>query len=110
MPECFLDETIQFLQLPHTLHCPLTSHFSQCLLNLLPQNRHVLRLGSKIEYGIRNQLCCCIDAQGSDEELRKGVQLRVIFICGVVRVVPEPFNRIEWLFVIALLLTGNSIS
>ena len=109
MPQSFFDETIQLLQLRHTFHGPFASSFSQSVVNLLPQDRHVFRLSSKIVYWIRDQLGCCIHTQGSDEELHKGMQFWIIFILWVVRVIPQPFNRVEWLLKIPALLTHNSI-
>ena len=109
MPQSFFDETIQFLQLCHTLHSPLASSFSQSVVNLLPQDRHVFRPGGKIEYTIRDQLACCIHTQGSNDELHNGMQVWIILIFWIIRVVTNPFNRVEWLFMIMALLTRDSV-
>ena len=110
MPQSFFDETIQLLQLRHTFHGPFASSFSQSVVDLLPQDGHVFRLSSKIVYRVRDQLGCRIHTQGSDEELHKGMQFWIIFIFRVIRVIPEPFNGVEWLLKIAALLTHKSIS
>lgn len=109
MPQSFFDETVQFLQLRHTFHGPFTSDFYQSVINLLPQDRHVLRLKSKVVYRIREQLRGCIHTQGSDEELHKGMQFWIVFVFWIIRVISEPFNRVKWLLVFAALLTHHPV-
>ena len=109
MPQSLFDKTIQFLQLCHTIHGPFAANFSQDVFDFLPQHRHILRPVGKIENRVREQLACCIHAQGGKNELQDSVQVWVVFVFWILRVISDPFNRVEWLLMILALLTCNSV-